>query len=85
MAAPSVDTSHDLSSQYGSLPPEPFTSFNALKDRIKHHYEICSEYYYSLWYVPPVIAANAIQIIDSGEGVNTFTTAISSLPRIQRK
>ncbi|KAE8444294.1 hypothetical protein EG329_000701 [Mollisiaceae sp. DMI_Dod_QoI] len=29
--------------------PEPFISFNALKDRIKHHYELASDYYYSLW------------------------------------
>jgi len=29
--------------------PEPFISFNALKDRIRHHYELASDYYYSLW------------------------------------
>lgn len=49
MAAQTIDVSHDISSQYGTPPAEPFTSFNALKDRIKHHYEVCSEYYYSLW------------------------------------
>jgi tocopherol O-methyltransferase len=32
--------------------PEPFISFNALKERIRHHYELASDYYYSLWYVP---------------------------------
>lgn len=42
---------HDISSQYETPAPEPFVSFNALKDRIRHHYEICSDYYYSLWYV----------------------------------
>jgi tocopherol O-methyltransferase len=31
--------------------PGPFISFNALKDRIRHHYELASDYYYSLWYV----------------------------------
>jgi tocopherol O-methyltransferase len=40
---------HDISSQYEIPAPEPFVSFNALKDRIRHHYEICSDYYYSLW------------------------------------
>lgn len=25
------------------------SNFGALKDRIRHHYEICSDYYYSLW------------------------------------
>ncbi|KAH6680594.1 tocopherol O-methyltransferase [Halenospora varia] len=29
--------------------PEPFVSFQALKDRIRHHYELASDYYYSLW------------------------------------
>lgn len=29
--------------------PEPFVSFNALKDRIRHHYEVASDYYYSMW------------------------------------
>lgn len=29
--------------------PEPFISFNALKDRIRHHYEVASDYYYRLW------------------------------------
>jgi len=32
--------------------PQPFISFNALKERIRHHYELASDYYYSLWYVP---------------------------------
>ena len=41
----------DIGDDYEIPPPEPFTSFAGLKDRIKHHYEICSDYYYSLWYV----------------------------------
>lgn len=40
----------DISTQYEIPLPQVFTTFNALKDRIKHHYELCSEYYYSLWY-----------------------------------
>ncbi|KAL8989673.1 MAG: hypothetical protein Q9169_008310 [Polycauliona sp. 2 TL-2023] len=51
---------HDLNSESNpayddSLPPEPLappvaaSSFAALKDRIRHHYELASEYYYTLW------------------------------------
>jgi tocopherol O-methyltransferase len=42
-------TKGDISEQYETPAPEPFISFNALKDRIRHHYEVCSDYYYSLW------------------------------------
>jgi tocopherol O-methyltransferase len=28
---------------------EPHSSFTALKERIRHHYELASDYYYSLW------------------------------------
>jgi tocopherol O-methyltransferase len=38
-----------ISSNFETPAPEPFISFNALKDRIRHHYEVCSDYYYSLW------------------------------------
>lgn len=44
------DALQDISTQYKIPSPQVFTSFNALKDRIKHHYDFCSEYYYSLWY-----------------------------------
>ncbi|KAG4433170.1 hypothetical protein IFR05_011354 [Cadophora sp. M221] len=39
----------DVSAKYDIPEPEPFISFNALKDRIRHHYELASDYYYSLW------------------------------------
>lgn len=39
----------DLGDKYEIPEPEPFISFNALKDRIRHHYELASDYYYSLW------------------------------------
>lgn len=39
----------DISAQYETPDPEPIISFTALKDRIRHHYDICSDYYYSLW------------------------------------
>ncbi len=42
-------SSPDISAEYEIPSPQPWTSFNALKDRIRHHYEISSDYYYSLW------------------------------------
>lgn len=30
---------------------EPHSSFDALKERIRFHYEQASDYYYRLWYV----------------------------------
>lgn len=48
---PSNNTEADIGDDYEIPPPEPFSSFAGLKDRIKQHYEICSDYYYSLWYV----------------------------------
>jgi len=51
-AEPDLNGSADeVSAKYETPAPEPFISFNALKDRIRHHYEICSDYYYSLWYL----------------------------------
>ena len=41
-----------IGDNYETPAPEPSSSFAGLKDRIKRHYEICSDYYYSLWYVP---------------------------------
>jgi tocopherol O-methyltransferase len=45
------DETDDLGEKYEIPEPEPFISFNALKERIRHHYELASDYYYSLWYV----------------------------------
>ncbi|TVY78466.1 putative tocopherol O-methyltransferase-like chloroplastic protein [Lachnellula suecica] len=48
-------TNHDGASapqdieKYSVPEAEPFVSFQALKDRIRHHYEVASDYYYSLW------------------------------------
>ena len=39
----------DIGDEYETPAPEPFSSFAALKDRIRHHYELASDYYYSLW------------------------------------
>lgn len=49
---PSDSQAEDIGDNYEIPPPEPSSSFADLKDRIKCHYEICSDYYYSLWYVP---------------------------------
>ena len=40
--------SGDISEKYEIPELEPFISFNALKDRIQHYYEVCSDYYYSI-------------------------------------
>lgn len=45
---PDVD-GNDVDAKYAAPPPSTFTSFNALKGRIREHYEVCSDYYYSLW------------------------------------
>ena len=45
---------HDVSEDYEIPAPLPPTSMSALKERIKYHYEISSDYYYSLWYFNPV-------------------------------
>lgn len=45
---------HDVSKDYETPAPLPSTSMSALKERIKRHYEICSDYYYSLWYFNPL-------------------------------
>lgn len=39
----------DIIDEYEIPEPEPFISFNALKERIRHHYELASDYYCSLW------------------------------------
>ena len=46
---PASGSADDISSQYEIPSLQVFTSFSALKDRIRHHYELCSDYYYSLW------------------------------------
>ena len=49
---------HDISQDYEVPEPLPSTSMSALKERIKYHYEVCSDYYYSLWYFNPVPTSN---------------------------
>ena len=46
---PSLSSTEEISEKYGTPAPLAITSFAALKDRIRQHYEICSDYYYSLW------------------------------------
>ena len=55
LSPPSLnDETHDISKDYEIPALLPLTSMSALKERIKRHYEICSDYYYSLWYFDPV-------------------------------
>ncbi|MCJ1420697.1 hypothetical protein MMC32_007056 [Xylographa parallela] len=44
-----ISSAQDVGARYGNPAPQEFTSFEALKDRIRHHYELCSDHYYSLW------------------------------------
>lgn len=39
----------DAGASYPPALPAVFTSVDALKGRIREHYEVCSDYYYSLW------------------------------------
>lgn len=48
VSAPS-DHADGISAAYEKPAPEPLTSFDALKARIRHHYELASDYYCSLW------------------------------------
>lgn len=65
----------DIGDNYGIPPPEP-SSFAGLKDRIKRHYDIGSDYYYSLWYVParsseyPVSLALKHSLSNRGEHIH---------------
>jgi hypothetical protein len=51
MPDPDPHTKSDLEELSAAYPtPEPVkSSFDILKERIRSHYELCSDYYYSLW------------------------------------
>jgi tocopherol O-methyltransferase len=49
--APSTDETTELSRQYDTPMGLAHTTMQALKDRIKLHYDLASDYYLSLWYV----------------------------------
>lgn len=44
-----VDEKTVVGDDYDIPEPPPFVSFDALKGRIRHHYELASDYYYRLW------------------------------------
>jgi len=51
-AKPAADESHettDLSKQYDTPLGLAHTTMQALKDRIKLHYDLASDYYLNLW------------------------------------
>jgi predicted transcriptional regulator len=46
---------------------EEHSSFDSLKERIRHHYELASDYYYSLWQVLKIpIASRMALTYDQG-------------------
>jgi tocopherol O-methyltransferase len=49
-----VDGTKYISSQSETPAPQSSTQLSTLKQRIRHHYELASDYYYSLWYVDVV-------------------------------
>jgi hypothetical protein len=79
------DEATDLGNKYEIPEPEPFISFNALKDRIRHHYELASDYYYSLWYVPRQPLPSSLHQLTERPGASTFTMATSSLLPTRRR
>lgn len=50
-ATPPIDEVTDLSKEYDTPMGLAHTTMQALKDRIKLHYDLASDYYLSLWYV----------------------------------
>ena len=46
-----IDGTKHISKESETLDPQFLTSLSTLKERIRHHYELASDYYYSLWYV----------------------------------
>lgn len=49
MASAAVEETTDLSKQYDAPLGLAHGTMQALKDRIKTHYDLASEYYLSLW------------------------------------
>ena len=62
---PKDPQAQDIGDDYEIPLPESSASFAALKDRIKHHYEIASDYYYSLWYVPAKRSSSPISGLEA--------------------
>ena len=46
-----AEKTKDISSDFETPAPQSPTRLSTLKDRIRHHYELASDYYYSLWYI----------------------------------
>lgn len=59
MAATTVEDNTALSKQYETPLGLAHDTMQALKDRIKTHYDLASEYYLSLWYVNDVDTRDA--------------------------
>lgn len=55
-----VDETTELSKKYDTPMGLAHDTMQALKDRIKTHYDLASEYYLSLWYVPKSVRLRAV-------------------------
>lgn len=65
MAAAAVsDQTTDLSKQYDTPLGLAHSTMQVLKDRIKLHYDLASDYYLSLWYVKAIYLPESLAIAD---------------------
>ena len=65
MAATAVsDQTTDLSKQYDTPLGLAHSTMQVLKDRIKLHYDLASDYYLSLWYVKTYYLPESLAIAD---------------------
>ncbi|KAL9113543.1 MAG: hypothetical protein Q9227_002281 [Pyrenula ochraceoflavens] len=81
----SSNHSTDISAHYPlSPPPSTPSTFSTLKERIRHHYELASSYYYSLWgehihhgyFDPPTLTKE-----DAQRNLITLLLRLSALPK----
>jgi len=79
MAAP-ADEPTDLSKQYDTPLGLAHTTMQALKDRIKQHYDLASDYYLSLWCVSGRSPNSPLTVPDPKPGASTSTTATGRRP-----
>jgi hypothetical protein len=78
-AKPTSDETTDLSKQYDTPLGLAHTTMQALKDRIKLHYDLASDYYLNLWYAHPALTC-LVSNLTLAPGANTSTTATGPPP-----
>src|SRR3954447_10067123 len=75
-AAPAGDETTTLSKQYDTPLGLAHTTMQALKDRIKLHYDLASDYYLNLWCNPLRLPLYGLGVLTAGHsGASTSTTA----------